>query len=62
MYRNIESLCCITGTNTVLYVNFTSKTKKLKGKKSDLWLPEARRGGRGNWTKIVKRYKLPVIR
>ena len=26
MYRNIESLRCVTGTNTVLQVNYTSKT------------------------------------
>lgn len=26
IHRNTESLCCITGTNTVLYVNYNSKT------------------------------------
>ena len=29
MYRNIESLCCATGTTVVLQVNYTSKTNKL---------------------------------
>ena len=28
MYRNIESLCSITGTNMVLQVNLTSKKKQ----------------------------------
>ena len=27
MYRNIEPLCCVTGTNAVLQVNYNSKTK-----------------------------------
>ena len=27
-YRNIESLCCVTGTNIVLQVNYTSKPKQ----------------------------------
>ena len=42
MYRNTKSLCCLTGTNTILEVNYTSKTqkKKLIVKRSDLWLPE----------------------
>ena len=26
--RNIESLCCVTGTNIVLSANYTSKTNK----------------------------------
>ena len=38
MYRNIESLYYVKGTNTVLYVNqYTSKTNSQK-KRSDLWL------------------------
>jgi len=28
MYRNIKSLCCVTGTNIVLKVVYTSKTNK----------------------------------
>ena len=27
-----------------------------------MWLSEARGGGKGNWKKLVKSYKLPVIR
>ena len=27
MYRDTESLCCITGNNVVLQVDYTSKTK-----------------------------------
>ena len=66
MYRNIESLCCAPGTNIVLQVNYTSKTNKQTNsqkKRSDLWLPEAEGGGgRGNWMKMIKRYKLPTVR
>ena len=44
MYRNIKSFCCITRINTVLQVNYTSKTNS-KEKRSDLWLPEVGMGG-----------------
>ena len=44
MHRNMESLCCIPGTNTVLQVNYTSKSKLIE---KDLWLPEAGVGGGG---------------
>ena len=30
MYRNLESLCCVTGTNIVFQVNYTSKTNSEK--------------------------------
>ena len=65
MYRNTESLCCVLGTNIVLQVTCASKTNKQTNsqkKRSDLWLPEAEGGWRVNWMKVVKRYKLPVIR
>ena len=42
MFRNTESLYCVTGTNIVLQVNYTSKTRKQTNsqkKRSDLWLP-----------------------
>ena len=35
--ENIKSLCCVKETNTVLHVNYTSKTNSQK-KRSDLWL------------------------
>ena len=28
MHRNIESLCCVTRTNKMLYVGYTSKSNK----------------------------------
>ena len=40
MCRNIKSACCVTGTNIVLEVSYTSKTNSQK-KRSDLQLPEA---------------------
>ena len=35
--------------------------KQTHRRRSDLWLPAAEDGRRGNWMKAVKRYKLPVI-
>ena len=41
MYRNATSQQCVTETNTVSWVNYTSKTNKLTHRKrSELWLPE----------------------
>ena len=59
IYKNIESLCCVTGTKIVLQVHYTSKTNKLTEERPDLWLPEG--GGKGNWMNTVKRYKPPFI-
>ena len=55
MYRNIKSLCCTPATNVVLQIIYTSKAnKQTQKKRSDLWLPEAGGGGRGNWMKVAK--------
>ena len=35
MYINIESLCCIPKTNTILYANYTSIKKKRKWKRKN---------------------------
>ena len=35
MYRNIKLLCCVTETNIVLQVNYTSKTSKKNSQKRD---------------------------
>ena len=43
MYQNIESLHHVTGTNTIVGPLYF-KTNSYK-KRSDLWLPEVRRGG-----------------
>ena len=32
MYRDIESLCCVTGTNIVVSVSYTSETNKQTSK------------------------------
>ena len=52
LYRNIEPLCCVTGTNTALQVNYidTSKTNPQKNR-TDLWLPEAEQCGEGQLDK-----------
>ena len=54
VYRNIESLCCVTGTTIVLQVNYTSKTNKLIEKEIRFVVPVG--GGRreGNLIKAVK--------
>ena len=56
IYRNIESECCVPGTNTALQVNHASKTNEQANshkKRSDLWLPEVKFGGQGSWMKAV---------
>ena len=57
MHRNIESLFCAPGANTVLQVNYTSTNKHTNSqkKRSDLWLPEAGSENVGNWMKVVKK-------
>lgn len=35
IHKNIESLCCVSGTNTVLYSIIFQKNSQ---KRSDLWL------------------------
>ena len=54
MYRDTESLCCITGNNVVLQADYTSKTKRLIEKEA---------GGRDgeNSMKVVKWYELSAI-
>ena len=59
MYRNIEPLCCVIGTNRVLYVNHTSETNELIEK--EFWFVVIR-GGWWEERERVKSYKLPVIR
>ena len=60
VYRNIKSLCCVTGSNTVLWVSYTSKRNKYR-ERVDVWLSEAE-GGDVALDVKVKRYKLSVIR
>ena len=50
IYTNMEPLCYILGTNTVLQVKYTSKRNKKDQSR------------RENWIKIVKRYKFSVLR
>ena len=61
MHRNIEPLCCETGTNIVLQVSYTSKANSQE-KRSDLWFSEVASRRRESWMKAVKRYKLRVVR
>ena len=43
----------------MLQVDYTSKTNS-EEKEIKFWLTEAGDGGRGNWMKVVKRYKLSI--
>ena len=63
MYRNTESLCCVTGTNIVVQVYYTSKTNKPIEKEIRFAVTRAvDKWARGNWMEVGKRYKLTVIR
>ena len=43
MHRNTESLCCVTGTNTVLYRSIIIQKQSQK-MRQDLWLSETGEG------------------
>ena len=62
VYRNIESLCCIPGSNMVLQVNYASKTNKFIEK--EIRFVAARSGVRenGKLNESSQKYKLPVVR
>ena len=62
MYRNIESLCCVKGINKCCRSNFKNKQNKLIEKEIRFVVTRGGGWGEGNWMKVVKRYKLPVIR
>ena len=60
VYRNIKSLCCVTGSNIALWVSYTLKRNKYR-EGVDVWLSDAE-GGDVALDVKVKRYKLSVIR
>ena len=62
MYRNTAPLCCVPGTNSVVRQLYFNKQTNSSKKRPDLWLSEAEGGGRKNWMKVVKKYKLSVVR
>lgn len=45
MHRNTESVCCTTGTNTVLQVTYASKTNTFIENKIRCSVPRDRSGG-----------------
>ena len=58
MYRKIESLCCVTGTN-----NFVGQVYfKTNSEKDQICGHQRCSRKRGNWTTVIKRYKLSVMR
>ena len=63
MYRNIESLCCVPGTNIVLQISYTSKTNKQTHRKRDEICGYQRWGmGEEELDEGSNRYSLPVTR
>ena len=64
MYRNIESLCYVLGTNIVMHLSCTSKNKPtntLTDKEMSFVVTRGRESDRENWMKMIERYKLLVI-
>ena len=63
LYRNIKSLCCVTGTNSVVgQLYFKNKQTNELVEKDRFMVTRGRDEGRENLLKVVKRQKLPVIR
>ena len=61
-YRNIKSLCCVTGTDIVLTVDkLHFKSKQLIEKESRFVVLTGSEW-RGNWMKVVEMYNLPLTR
>ena len=58
--RNTKSLCCVSDTSIVLYVNYTSET--FKKEITFVVTRSGRQHREKNRMKAVKRYKLLVIR
>ena len=57
----LKHYAVLTGTNTVLQVNYTSKqTNKLL--EEEIKFVVYQRGEAGNWMKAAETYKLPVVR
>ena len=64
IHGDIKSLCWVTGTDIVVYISYSLKTKKqILGKRyQNCDYQRLVIEGSGNWMKAVKRYKLPVVR
>ena len=63
MYGNNETLCCITGTNRVLQVDYTSTNKQTHSEKETKCVVTRGRGwGKGELAEGGKKYQGRVIR
>jgi len=60
MYRNVESLCCVTETDIVLQVNYTSKIYEQTNSEKEIRFVVTR--GRGVGQKELDVVNLPVER
>ena len=60
MYRDLESLCCITGNNIILQVVILQK--QTNSQKDKICGYQRQDLARGNWMKVVKSYKPPVMK
>ena len=59
---NIQLLCYGTGTNIWSQVNCSSKANKLIRKRNQICDYQKVEDEGGHWMRVIKRYKLPVIR
>ena len=62
MHKNIESLCCVSGTNTVLQFNYISKTNSQKKIRFVVTQGQEEEEELDEDSQKVQRYKLTVIR
>ena len=64
MYRKTESLCYAPGPNSAVGQLYFDKqiNKLIERKKLNCGYQGWEVGGGGDWVKVVKRYKLPIIR
>ena len=58
MYSSIKSLCCVTGTNAVLQVNYTWKANKLI-EKEVRFVITGKGGRRQKWRKVGQEVQTP---
>ena len=62
IYRRVESLCCMPGSNIMLQVNYNSKANKLIEKEIRFVVTKDQKvRGRGYWMKVARWYKLTAV-
>ena len=62
MYRSIKLLCCVTGTNIALQVNYTLKTKQIHRKIDQICGYQRQGVGMGELNKCGPKIQLPCYK